>query len=76
MTGRTLQRIMNLLKARNPKSLKVCTLLDKPSRRVSPVEISYTGFQIEDLFIVGYGLDLYERYRELPYIGVFEPEKD
>lgn len=73
-TGRTLNRILNLLKVRGPRSIKVCSFLDKPSRRVAPVEIGYTGFVIEDDFVIGYGLDVAEKYRELPYIGIFKPE--
>ena len=72
-TGRTLRKILNLLEARHPRSLKICSLLDKPSRRVVPIDIDYLGFTIEDLFVVGYGLDYKEYYRDLPYIGLFEP---
>jgi hypoxanthine phosphoribosyltransferase len=73
-TGRTLSKILNLLKFRNPKSLKVCSFLNKPSRRVVEIPIDYCGYEIEDHFVVGYGLDLNEYYRNLPYIGIFEPE--
>lgn len=72
-TGRTLKKTLELLQFRNPKSLRVCSLLDKPSRRVIPIPIDYTGFTIEDKFVVGYGLDFDEYYRELPYIGVLDP---
>ena len=72
-SGYTLSKIIEILKTRNPQSLKVCALLDKPERRVSHVELDYTGFVIEDKFIVGYGLDYDEKYRNLPYIGVYDP---
>ena len=71
-SGRTLSHLKNLLGQRGPASLKICTLLDKPDRRVTEVEVDYTGFQIEDKFVVGYGLDYDQRYRNLPYIGVIE----
>jgi hypoxanthine phosphoribosyltransferase len=71
-TGRTAARLLELLRARKPASLKVCALLDKPSRRVVPVEIDYRGFEIEDVFVVGYGLDHAGLYRNLPYVGVTE----
>jgi hypoxanthine phosphoribosyltransferase len=69
-TGRTLHKTLKLLAFRNPQSLKVCTLLDKPSRRELDIPIAYRGFEIEDHFVVGYGLDYAEYYRNLPYIGV------
>jgi len=69
-TGRTLSHLMKLLKDRNPESLTLCTLLDKPDRRVVQVPVDYTCFQIPDEFVVGYGLDYAQRYRNLPYIGV------
>ena len=69
-SGYTLSKIIEILKTRNPKSLKICALLDKPDRRISPVKLDYTGFVIEDKFIVGYGLDYDEKYRNLPYIGI------
>ena len=71
-TGRTLAYLMEHLKQRKPKSLKLCTLLDKPERRVSDVKVDYTGFEIPDEFVVGYGLDYDQRYRNLPYVGVIE----
>ena len=71
-SGRTLSHLKNLLGQRGPASLKICTLLDKPDRRVTEVEVDYTGFQIEDKLVVGYGLDYDQRYRNLPYIGVIE----
>ena len=58
-----------LLQERNPASLKICTLLDKPERRECEVEVQYTGFQIPDIFIVGYGIDYQQKYRGLPYLG-------
>ncbi|MBO4292340.1 MAG: hypoxanthine phosphoribosyltransferase [Lachnospiraceae bacterium] len=69
-SGRTLSYLMEMLKDRKPRSLHLCTLLDKPDRRVVPVNVDYTGFQIPDEFVVGYGLDYDQRYRNLPYIGV------
>ncbi len=74
-SGRTLSYLMNLLKARNPKSIKLCTLLDKPDRRVVDIEVDYTGFVIPDEFVVGYGLDYAQKYRNLPYIGIVELDK-
>ena len=69
-SGRTLSYLLDMLKARGPKSMPLCTLLDKPDRRVIDVKVDYTGFQIPDEFVVGYGLDYDQRYRNLPYIGV------
>ena len=69
-SGRTLSYQLDMLKARGPKSMALCTLLDKPDRRVIDVKVDYTGFQIPDEFVVGYGLDYDQRYRNLPYIGV------
>ena len=69
-SGRTLSYLLKMLSERGPRSLKLCTLLDKPSRRVTEVEVAYTGFQIPDEFVVGYGLDYDQKYRNLPYIGV------
>lgn len=71
-TGRTLYKTLELLRFRKPRSLKICSLLDKPSRRVLPIEIDYCGFVIPDHFVVGYGLDFDEYYRNLPYIGILE----
>lgn len=73
-SGRTLSYLMAMLKDRKPASLKLCTLLDKPDRRVVDVPVDYTGFQIPDEFVVGYGLDYDQKYRNLPYIGVIEFE--
>lgn len=73
-SGLTLDFLMDLLKNRNPKSIAICTLLDKPSRRVADITAKYTGRQIPDEFVVGYGLDYDEKYRNLPFIGVLKPE--
>lgn len=75
-SGRTLSYLLEMLQDRGPKSLKLCTLLDKPERRVVDVNVDYTGFQIPDEFVVGYGLDYDQRYRNLPYIGVVEFDED
>jgi hypoxanthine phosphoribosyltransferase len=72
-TGLTLFKVGNLLKDREPASLKVCTLLDKPSRRKVQVPVDYVGFTIEDHFVVGYGLDLDDKLRNLPFVGVYHP---
>ncbi len=69
-SGRTLAYLKELLMDRGPKSIKICTLLDKPSRRVKAVHVDYTCFAIPDEFVVGYGLDYAQKYRNLPYIGV------
>ena len=69
-SGYTLRFVMDVLKARHPASLKLVTLLDKPSRRQIAIPVDYTGFQIEDKFVFGYGLDLDERFRNLPFVGV------
>lgn len=71
-SGRTLSYLLDILKKRNPKSLKLCTLLDKPDRRVVDVDVDYVGFEIPDEFVVGYGLDYDQHYRDLPYIGFVE----
>ena len=71
-SGRTLSYLMEMLRDRGPASLRLCTLLDKPERRVIDVKVDYTGFQIPDKFVVGYGLDYDKKYRNLPYIGVVE----
>lgn len=71
-SGRTLSYLMEMLEQRGPKSLALCTLLDKPDRRVIDVNVDYTCFQIPDEFVVGYGLDYDQKYRNLPYIGVVE----
>ena len=71
-TGRTLACLLEILKERNPKKLKLFTLLDKPDRRIADVSVDYTGFVIPDEFVVGYGLDYDQRYRNLPYVGVLD----
>ena len=68
-SGRTLSYLLDMIKDRKPASLKLCTLLDKPDRRVVDVNVDYTGFKIPDVFVVGYGLDYDQVYRNLPYIG-------
>jgi hypoxanthine phosphoribosyltransferase len=73
-TGRTLAYILDNLRTRRPADVKVCALLSKPSRREAPVEVDYLGFEIPDKFVVGYGLDYAENYRNLPFIGVLKPE--
>lgn len=73
-SGRTLSKMMELLESRRPASLALCTLLDKPERRVVEVDVDYTGFRIPDLFVVGYGLDCAQKHRNYPYIGVVEIE--
>lgn len=71
-SGRTLYYLMDILRKRNPASLHLCTLLDKPERREKDVTVDYVGFEIPDEFVVGYGLDYAQKYRNLPYIGVVE----
>ena len=73
-TGNTLAFVVDHLKSQRPASVRLCTLLDKPSRRIVPIDIDYRGFEIPDKFVVGYGLDYAERYRNLPFIGVLKPE--
>lgn len=73
-SGNTLSYLLNILEHRHPASIRLCALLDKPERRVKPVQLHYCGFSIPDAFVVGYGLDYAERYRSLPYIGVLKPE--
>ena len=73
-SGNTLSYLLKLLEQRNPASIRLCTLLDKPDRRVKQVEVHYTGFSIPDAFVVGYGLDYAEKYRNMPYIGILKPE--
>lgn len=71
-TGRTLTYLVDYLKQKNPNSLKIATMLSKPSRRIMELNVDYIGFAIDDKFVVGYGLDYNEKYRNLPYIGYFE----
>jgi hypoxanthine phosphoribosyltransferase len=73
-TGRTLSYVFDHLRAQRPASARLCVLLDKPARRVVPIQIDYRGFEIPDRFVVGYGLDYAERYRNLPFVGVLKPE--
>lgn len=75
-SGNTLSFLLNMMEARKPESLKLCTLLDKPDRRTTEVNVDYTGFEIPDKFAVGYGLDYAQEYRNLPYIGVVEIKED
>ena len=72
-TGKTLSRVLPKLRALKPRRIKTCLLLDKPSRRVEKVKADYVGFTIPDLFVIGYGLDFAERYRNLPFVGVLHP---
>ena len=73
-SGRTLSYLIEILKQRKPASMQLCTLLDKPERRVRDVKVDYACFEIPDEFVVGYGLDYAQKYRNLPFIGVVEPE--
>lgn len=73
-SGNTLHKLKELLRERNPKTIRICTLLDKPSRRVTPVDVEYSGVAIPDEYVVGYGLDYNEILRNLPYIGVLKRE--
>jgi hypoxanthine phosphoribosyltransferase len=72
-TGKTLRHVLPKLRALKPRRIKICVLLDKPSRRVEKIQADYAGFQIPDYFVVGYGLDFAERYRNLPFVGVLHP---
>ena len=71
-SGRTLSYLLEILEKRKPKSMRLCTLLDKPDRRVRDVKVDYVGFEIPDEFVVGYGLDYAQKYRNLPYIGIVD----
>ena len=73
-TGITLSHLVPMLKLRNPASVRLCTILSKPSRRKADIEPDYLGFEVPDEFVVGYGLDYDEKYRNLPYVGVLKPE--
>jgi hypoxanthine phosphoribosyltransferase len=73
-TGLTLNYLVRYLRGKNPSSLKICTLLDKPARRLVEIPVDYQGFEIPDQFVVGYGLDYSERYRNLRFVGVLRPE--
>ncbi|MGO8764342.1 MAG: hypoxanthine phosphoribosyltransferase [Limisphaerales bacterium] len=72
-TGRTMSRVLPRIRALKPRRIKICVLLDKPSRRVENIRADYVGFEIPDYFVVGYGLDFAERYRNLPFVGVLYP---
>ena len=72
-SGNTLFYLMEILKARKPASIRICTLMDKPERRTQPIVADYVGFEIPDAFVVGYGLDYAEKYRNLPYVGILKP---
>ena len=71
-SGNTLFKLKNLFESRNAKSVRICTMLDKPSRRVTEVKVDYSGIEIPDEFVVGYGLDYDEQYRNLPYVGILK----
>ena len=73
-SGNTLSYLLRLLEQRHPASIRLCTLLDKPDRRVKPITADYSGFTIPDAFVVGYGLDYAEKYRNLPYRGILKPK--
>lgn len=73
-SGRTLSYVVRLLQQRNPASVEICAFLDKPSRRVTDIQAKYSGYEVPDAFVVGYGLDYADRYRNLPYIGILKPE--
>ena len=72
-TGKTMSRVLPKIRVLKPRRLKICVLLDKPSRRTEDIEADYVGFQIPDFFVIGYGLDFAERYRNLPFVGVLHP---
>jgi hypoxanthine phosphoribosyltransferase len=73
-TGLTLNYLLDMMRHRNVASVKVCSMLDKPSRRLTNVQVDYVGFEVPDEFVVGYGLDFAQRYRNLPYVGILRPE--
>ena len=75
-TGHTLKKVLEMLKIRNPKSIKICTLLDKPEKREVEIEVDYTGFKIPDEFVVGYGIDFAQKHRDLSYIGIVKKEEE
>ncbi|MGA3283453.1 MAG: hypoxanthine phosphoribosyltransferase [Verrucomicrobiota bacterium] len=72
-TGKTISRVLPKIQALKPRRIKICVLLDKPSRRTEDITADYVGFEIPDFFVVGYGLDFVERYRNLPFVGVLHP---
>ena len=71
-----MKKVLEILKTREPKSIKICTLLDKPERREVEIEVDYTGFKIPDEFVVGYGIDFAQKYRTLPYVGIVVKENE
>ena len=73
-TGVTLSNLVPMLKMRNPNSVRICAILDKPARRKTKIQADYQGFEVPDAFVVGYGLDYDEKYRNLPYVGILKPE--
>lgn len=73
-SGVTLSTLKNMLEARNPASIKICTFFDKPERRIADIKADYSGTNVPDEFIVGYGLDYDEKFRNLPYVGILKPE--
>ena len=73
-TGKTMSRVLPKIKALKPRRIKICVMLDKPSHRTEDIEADYVGFEIPDFFVVGYGLDFAERYRNLPFVGVLHPQ--
>lgn len=73
-TGNTLNALKDLMIERGVKSVRICALLDKPARRIKPIDIDYKGFEVPDEFIIGYGIDYAEKYRNLPYIGILKKE--
>jgi hypoxanthine phosphoribosyltransferase len=73
-TGRTFEYLLGVLEAHKPRSIKIVTLLDKPSRRIRPVKADYIGFTIDDVFVVGYGLDFAQKYRNLPDVRILSPD--
>ncbi|MDR1700035.1 MAG: hypoxanthine phosphoribosyltransferase, partial [Lachnoclostridium sp.] len=75
-TGYSLSFLLEMMKERKPSSLRLCALLDKPERRMTDVKVDYLGFEIPDEFVVGYGLDYSQKYRNLPYIGVIDIKED
>lgn len=75
-SGRTLAYLAHMLEKREPACLRICTMLDKPQCRISKIDVAYTGFEIEDLFVVGFGLDYSQKYRNLPYIGELKIKED
>ena len=75
-TGNTLQKVQQILQTREPKDIRICTLLDKPERREVEIRVDYTGFQIPDEFVVGYGIDFAQKHRTLPYVGIVKKEEE